>query len=418
MNANIRISLLSFLLGIGAASGWFLATKSMGQAATVAKIDLRERPILYYQSSMHPWVKSDKPGECTVCGMALVPIYEGDWKKTNSHDVLVLGKDSLRVLNPGTVMVQRRTLTRTLKVAGTIDVDETKHRKISANVPGRIEKLYPKSVGAEIVRDGPLMTIYSPLLLEIEREYTILYRQSQMNHSTKITAEHARLLAAVSQKLLQYGLTVNQIQNLKNKPEDKITSDILATLDGTVLRQFVYEGQYVEEGEPLFEVADFFTMWFVFDVYENDLPSIKIGQPVIISVPALPGRQLRAPIVLVDPNMETPTRSARVRVEIQNPTVRVQGEKQRGLLREMYATGEIKIEVQDVLAIPRTAVLNTGDRVVVFVDQGGGGYDRRHIKIGRMGDREVEVSEGLAEGDRVVIDGNLLLDGQANLSQL
>ncbi len=315
-------------------------------------------------------------------------------------------------------MVQRRTLTRTLKVAGTIDVDETKHRKISANVPGRIEKLYPKSVGAEIVRDGPLMTIYSPLLLEIEREYTILYRQSQMNHSTKITAEHARLLAAVSQKLLQYGLTVNQIQNLKNKPEDKITSDILATLDGTVLRQFVYEGQYVEEGEPLFEVADFFTMWFVFDVYENDLPSIKIGQPVIISVPALPGRQLRAPIVLVDPNMETPTRSARVRVEIQNPTVRVQGEKQRGLLREMYATGEIKIEVQDVLAIPRTAVLNTGDRVVVFVDQGGGGYDRRHIKIGRMGDREVEVSEGLAEGDRVVIDGNLLLDGQANLSQL
>ena len=162
-------------------------------------------------------------------------------------------------------------LVRTLRVAGIIDDNDAKHRRLAAYVEGRIEKLHVNYIGAEVKEGEPLATFYSPMLLNTEREYVLLFRQSQMAHAYALTAEHKRLLAAAEQRLTRYGLTSAQIAKLPLKSETNHLSEILAPMSGTVVTREIYEGQFVKEGDKLFELADFFTMWFQFDLYERDL---------------------------------------------------------------------------------------------------------------------------------------------------
>lgn len=389
-------------LAIAIPATWFATYKfhQPGSTASATPKGKGERKILYYQSAMHPWIKSDKPGRCTICGMELTPVYEGDpgFDATGGGDVVPLTQTMIQVMNVQTAEAQMRPLKKTLTVAGMIDDDATRHRVLSAYIPGRVQKLYVNYMGAEVKEGQPLVEFYSPTLLQSEREYRTL------------TGE---LRAATSLRLLQMGLSAAQIEALPDKPGDKLTSQILAPIGGTVVAQNVYEGQYVQEGERLFEIADFSTMWFQFRAYEQDLPWIKPGLKVDIATPSHPGKNFTGSVTFIDPNFDEATRSTKVRVELENPLV----EGRRSLLHRLYADGLVHLDAPEVLTVPRTAVIETGPEAVAYVDQGGGAYSRRVVKLGRHGDSLVEVSSGLSAGDKVVVNGNLLIDGQAEMNR-
>jgi Cu(I)/Ag(I) efflux system membrane fusion protein len=396
----------------GAAAGWFAARNWPTAPAAPAA---GGRKVLYYQSAMHPWIKSDQPGKCTICGMDLVPVYEGDPGFDAGEGLVTLSPSSINVINVQTEEVRRRPLRRTVRVAGTIDDDDTRHRVLSAYVDGRIDKLFVNYVGAEVAEGEPLAAIYSPMLLNAEREYVLLVAPKP--DPGEAPEGHRRLVESARLRLRRLGLTERQISALPQKPAGELHTEILAPMSGTVVARNVYEGQYVKEGDRLFELSDFSTMWFQFDAYERDLAWLKVGQTVEVTTPAAPGKVYPARISFIDPNLNDPTRSAKVRVEIPNPIVDLGGRRSREFLHRLYAEGAVQVDVPEVLAVPRSAVLSPGAQPVVYVEKGGGTYEQRRVKLGRAGDEFHEVLDGLSEGDRIVTSGNLLIDAQAQLNQ-
>ena len=388
-------TILALLIGaaIAGTATWFI-TKDRPATSTASS----ERQPLFYQSAMHPWIKSDKPGRCTICGMELTPVYEGEAGFEAEGDVVPLSESQVRVLNVRTDEAKVAPLMKELVVAGMIDDDATRHRVLSAYVAGRIEKLYVNYVGTEVEEGQPLADFYSPGLLQAEREYRQLSGQLKDNAALR---------------LRQMGLDPGQVAELPDKPVNKLTSEILSPIGGTVVAQHVYEGQYVTEGEKLLEIADFSTMWFMFRAYEQDMPWIKTGQTVIVTTPATPGQTFKGKITFIDPNFDEMTRSTNIRVELPNPLV----DGRRVLPHRIYADGAVKIEIPEVLSVPRTAILETGPEAVVYVEQNPGAYERKVIKTGRRGEVGVEVLSGLEAGDRVVTQGNLLIDGQAEMNR-
>ncbi len=401
--------LLSFLViaSLAATGGWWFGsrhTPSSGSATEASS----EKKILFYQSPMHPWVKSDKPGNCTVCGMALVPVYEGGKiHDGTTTDIVMLPEGSPNISSVKTVEVTRQPLTRTLRVAGMIDDDDSKHRVLSAYTGGRIEKLFVNYEGAEVQAGQPLATYYSKELLSAVREYKIASKQGA-----------SPLLTASEMRLRQLGMSKEQVTKAPQREESDIFVEILAPITGTVTKRYVYEGQYVQEGEKLFEIADFSTMWFQFIAYEQDLPFLKEGLPVTITTSSLPGRTLTSSIKFINPNLDGMTRSARVRVEFQNPTSEGGLHRKHEVLHKLYADAVVSLEAPEVIAVPRNAVLWTGSNPRVYVEQSTGAYQQRRVILGRPGDDMWEVLEGVKPGERVVASGNMLIDSQAQLDSL
>jgi len=271
-------------------------------------------------------------------------------------------------------------------------------------------------VGAEVAAGQSLAVFYSPGLLAAESEYlSLLKQQSPPGASETLQQERTRLMDAAAQRLKRLGYSEAQLAALAKKDSADARTEILAPMTGTVVSRNVYEGQYVKEGDVLFEIGDFNTMWFQFDAYERDLSWLRVGQEVEITTPALPGKTFTAPIAFIDPNLNEMTRSAKVRVELTNSIVEEDGRKRRVLYHQIYADGAVKIATSNALVVPRTAVLSAGDPVV-YVEVGDGVYEQRKVKLGRRGDDAVEVLDGVKSGERVVTTGNLLIDAQAQLN--
>lgn len=402
---SFRTFLTILALAAAAAGGWFAAR------ALPAKPDATAsggRRVLFYQSPMHPWIKSDKPGSCTICGMKLVPVFEGDAVPDAAANLVTLSAQSINVLHVETAPVTRQPLRRSLHVAGRIDDDDSAHRRLSATVEGRIEKLFIPSVGTEVTEGQPLLVFFSRELLKARNEFVFGLKQppSSLNESG---------LAGNREKLRRFGLTPAQIEKLPEQTGDDI--ELLAPVSGTVVERKVYEGQYVKEGDVLFEIADFSKMWFVADVYERDLAWIKMGQTVEVSTPTVPGKIYTAPIAFIDPNLSEDTRTARIRVVIDNPPAGDPAKHRHELLHRVFANGLIRIETPETLTVPRSAVLATGTESIVYVVKSPGAFEPRAVKLGRVGDDVYEVADGLKEGENVVTNGNLLIDAQAHLNR-
>ena len=411
-----RILLLVVIVAAAAAAGGWLAARQWGASSHSTVAAASGRKILHYQSAMHPWIISDQPGRCTICGMELSPVYEGDKSFDAGEGVITLGSNSIQVINVQSDTVKRQALKRSLRFAGTIDDDDTRHRIVSAYIDGRIDKLSVNYVGAEVVAGEPLATLYSPMLLTAEREYVALRKQASTASQTGESADHSDLTSTALQRLKRFGQTDAQIAALPTKDPNDIHTQILAPMSGTVVARHVYEGQYVKEGEKLFEIADFSKMWLLFDAYERDLAWLRPGQKVSVITPASPGKAFEGSIVFIDPNLKEMTRSAKVRVELPNPLVETNGVRRRELFHKLYAEADVLVELPEVLTVPRSAVLSPGAQSLVYVDKGGGAYEQRKVRIGRAGDQDYEVLDGLNDGERVVTQGNMLIDAQAQLN--
>jgi len=396
-----------------AGAGGFFAAKFGSRTGTDAHAGHGAVVDKTYSCSMHPQVREKKPGTCAFCGMALAPLGSGPTANLLPGQVM-LSTNRINAIHVQTVAAKRQPLTRTLRVAGTIDDNDTRHRFISAIADGRVDKLSVNFIGAEVSAGQPLATLFSTMLLNTEREYTSLARLAGSSNAL-VQAERQRLMDGVIVRLKRLGLTDAQIAALPDKAATNIHTEVLAPAAGTVIARFVYEGQYVKEGEKLFELADFSTMWFQFDAYERDLPWIRIGQSVEVTTPSAPGKSFTGAVAFIDPNIRDLSRSAKVRVELDNPLIEDGGRRRRQFLHRLFADGLVKVEVPEVLALPRSAVLAASAQPIVYVDKGGGIYEQRMIRLGRTGDELVEVTAGLGEGEIVVTTGNLLIDAQAQL---
>jgi len=418
MNAQRFLFLVTFVAGALAGAGLLGRLRPShpphgkgGNPETTAGASAATRKIRFYQSPMHPWIQSDQPGRCTICGMELTPVYEGDAGAAMDGAAIVLGTNAIQLIHLETAEVTRGPLERSLRLSGTIDDDDTRHRVVSAQVAGRIERLAVNRVGQEIRAGEPLLTLYSPSLLTAEREYVALLRQASPSEASGTMAS---ILASARQRLLQMGLTPGQVEALKDKPADAITSDLLARADGTVVLKQVYEGQYVTEGERLFETADFSTMWVQLTAYEADRAWLAVGQEARITTPSWDGGVVTGRVSFIDPNYDPMTRSARVRVEVPNPVEQARDGRRRRLLHRVTAVAEIA-HADTALVVPRSALLWDGRQAVAYRSLGGGAFERRTVRVGRIGDRSAEILEGLEDGDRVVSQAAFLIDAQAQI---
>ncbi len=409
LNAFLFVALVA---AVGAGGWWFGRSSQANshEAHSSAAATTSERRVLYYQSPMHPWIKSDKPGNCTICGMTLTAVYEGDQGIDAGEGIVSLGTNTIQAIHVATEIVQEAPLRRTLRFAGTIEDDDSKHRLLSAYVAGRIDRLFVNYQGAEVKEGEPLALLYSPMLLTAQREYLALKQQADLGESTR------SLLAAAGQRLRQLGLSDPQISGLNDVALTNIHTEVRAPMTGTVVKRLAYEGEYVMEGQKLFELADFSTMWFQFDAYEQDLPWLALGQEVVVTTPSVTGKTFAGKIAFIDPNVRDLSRSVRVRVEIPNPLMLADGREQRLLRHRLFAEATVQLAAPSALLVPRTAVLMPDHRPLAYVDKGGGAYEQRAIKLGRRGDSSWEVLEGLTAGEAVVTQGNLLIDAQAQLN--
>ena len=377
-----------------AAGGWFAARKFEDSRSHEADASGQ---IARRQCPMHPWVKSDAPGACTVCEMPLVADHAGGTNPAHSSEgIVMLPPGSPNILGLQTSEVKMQRLARTLRVAGMVGEDESRHGVICAPVEGRIDGLAMNHDGQPVAKRQPIATIFSRTLLSAANDYKLALP------SGGPALEQARL------KLQEYGLVPEQIAAIPQRQPDDLYFGILSPLTGTIVKSYVNEGQYLRAGERMFEVADFTRMWCMFTVYEKDLPLVHERQVVRVRVESLPGEQFNARVGFISPNLDETTRSAQVRVVLENP--------ERRLKNKTFAEGTIELDAPEVLCVPRSAVLWPGGTPRVYVQRAPGAFERRDVKLGRCGDLSWEVLDGVKEGERVVTSGNMLIDGQAQLN--
>jgi membrane fusion protein, copper/silver efflux system len=374
-------------------AGWF-AGRSLPQKSV-----RHDAAQTGFQCPMHPWVKAGQAQDCTICGMDLVAAGSRAAKHDCCSEVIVmLPQGSPGVMGVETAEVRTQRLARTVRVAGMIGEDESRHATICAPVEGRIDALAMNACeGESIGQRQPMANIYSRTLLAAAGEYKTALVQG------------GDALNAARKKLLGYGLVQEQIDAIPTRQGDDLHFGLLAPRGGTIEKSYVSDGQSVKEGDKLFEVADLRTMWFVFSVAEQDLPFVAKDQFVNITAPSLPGQPLRARINFVSPLLDEATRSARVRVVIEN--------RDRLVRNNTYAEGLIETDAPEVLTVPRSAVLWSGTSPRVYVEQESGTYQQRVVQLGRVGDAAWELLDGVKAGERVVVSGNMLIDSQAQLER-
>lgn len=362
-----------------------------------------ERKPKFYQSPMHPWITSDKPGNCTICGMQLVPVY--DDKTTSNASAIEVSAQTARVLGLDTAPAILEPLHKAVRVSGILEDDETLHRVVAAFYDGRIEQVYVQQVGQKVKAGQPLASIYSPELLYVVREFQNASARGK-NDPVAVNSRH---------RLIQYGLNPDQVDGLANMPRDRYSIDILAPADGTILVRNAYQGQYVKNGERLFETGNLARLWFKAEIYERDLPFVRVGEKAVISTPAVPGKTFDGVVTFLDPNFDPQSRSTKIRIEVDNPLSDSPGGYDRLLPHRAYAEAMVETETPPVLTIPRSALIRDGRREVVYLQTAPGQFEMKAVQSGRSSEDRIEIVSGLNAGDLVAARGNLMLDAESQL---
>jgi Cu(I)/Ag(I) efflux system membrane fusion protein len=365
----------------------------------------------YYTCPMHPSVKSDKPGACPVCGMALVK--KTKMQSASEEEIKNLQQVSLSasqrvIANVSTTAVTRQDINKEISAVGVVDFAEPLQTNITARFRGRIEKLYVNYTG-ELVKQGqPLFDLYSPDLVSAQQEYIIALNSLG---DSLYSGENQSLLLQASKDRLQihFGMTEKQIATVKESRQTQSTMTYFSPISGTVLTKKIQEGQYVEEGMPLYKLADLSQVWIYLDVYEKDIRFILMNHLVQITTEAYPNEKFKGKVTFIDPVLNNETRTVRVRTEFANPN--------RKLKPQMYVKAQIHVPSSSALVVPTTAVLYTGKRTLVWIEVKPNTFEPREVELGISSGSFIEVLSGLEEDENVVTSGGYLLESESQLQQ-
>ncbi len=352
--------------------------------------------------SMHPQIRMDKPGKCPICGMDLIPLTQSN--VTVDIGSIHLSKEAAALANVLTSKVSRQKPVKEVRLYGKIQADERLLESQVAYFSGRIEKLMVNFTGERVRKGQTLALIYSPQLITAQQE---------LLETSKLKISQPEIYEAAKEKLYQWKLTKSQIANIESSDKVQNNFEILSTTSGIVTSKRVNNGDYISQGMVLYEIANLSSLWVMFDAYESDLPFLKEGDKLSFTVQALPGKMFTGKIRFIDPVIDAVNRVSKVRVEISN---------QSGLLKpEMFVIGIVEAnltEFKNSLTIPRSAVLWTGKRSVVYVKQAGSEepiFKMREVELGPMLGSSYIITNGLKEGEEIVTQGAFSVDAAAQL---
>jgi len=374
------------------------------------------KKILYWTDPMIPGYKSDKPGKSPM-GMDLVPVYEEEAPRAQAaasspegYAPILVTPQKQQLIGVITAPAQRRMVTKTIRTVGRVQVDETRIVHVHPKVEGWIDEIYARYEGDTVTRGQPLFSFYSPDFIATQEEYLAARETSRELPTTtnrEIVAAAKANVDAARQRLLWWDVTEDQVQELEKRGTAMRTLVLTSPIDGVVLRKHVFPGEYMERGADFYHLADLSSVWVDADLYEYDLPLVRLGQEALVSLPNDATQQFLGKVVYVAPVLNAQTRTATARLEFPNP---------KGILRPgMYVTAQIVAELGERLVVPETAVLDTGTRKVLFVDKGQGLFEPRDVTVGTKADGYDEVTSGVSEGEQVVASGNFLIDSESRL---
>lgn len=353
--------------------------------------------------SMHPQIVMDSQGKCPLCAMDLIPRQSTSTTDESIHpDAIQMSAEAIALANIQTTRVTREMPTKSIRLYGKIVPDERALQTQTAHISGRIERLHIDFTGESVRAGQPLATIYSPELLTAQQE---------LLQAAAIGQSH--LLQAAREKLRLWHLTTAQIEGILASGIPSPLVEIKATSSGVVISKRVSRGDYVTQGAVLLDIANLSRVWAVFDVFEADLPFIKVGDIVRFSLAAYPGKEYSGKVSFVDPVLNPNTRTARIRVDVDN------GKQE--FKPEMYAMAELQAEMSGEYAksivVPQTAVLWTGKRSIVYVRENSitPAFLMREVVLGPALGGSYIVLEGLDEGEEVVTNGVFTIDASAQL---
>lgn len=355
--------------------------------------------------SMHPQIRSEKPGKCPICGMELIPLEDAnESSETIASNEIVMTPEAIQLANIQTTTVERSSATKEIRLLGKVKPDERRLYSQVSHIPGRIERLYVNFTGEKVTKGQRMVRLYSPDLISAQKELFEAIRSRDV---------YPQLYTASRNKLKLWKLSDAQIDAIEKSGKVNEEVDIYSDYSGYVMKRYVELGDHVMAGTNLFDIANLNTVWVMFEAYESDIPWIHVGDEVDFTIQAIPDKAFKGKITYVDPFVSPSTRVAKVRVEVNNASQK--------LLPEMYATGVIKAKlsnVKDALVVPKSAVLWTGKRAVVYVKvphEKTISFVYREIVLGQdMGDFYI-VNSGLKAGEVVATNGVFRIDASAQL---
>ena len=428
------------------------AEGSLPQKSIPASTEKASKTI--WTCSMHPQIRMPRPGKCPICHMDLIPLKSDGGAMHSTAPVLKLSPYAEKLADVRTSKVERKFVPVELSLNGRIDYDESSIADIALRFPGRIDKLYINYTGVVVHRGEHMAKVFSPDLAVMQTEYLLEVKN----------AGQGNLRSSVRNKILSWGFTPEQIEEIEKRGTVEEQLTINAPIDGTVIEKNVVEGQYFDKEKRLFRIADLSRLWLILDVYEMDLPLIHYGQEVEFSTDATPGETLRGIISYVGPVLDPKTRTVPVRVNLANPdgrlkpgmfaraTVRAVLDEHGKIIDDRLAgkwispmhpeiirdkpgkcpvCGMALVPAESLgfsttpsakahpsLVIPSTAPLLTGKRAVVYVRTAPGKYEGRTVELGPKTGDFYPVRSGLAEGEDVVTAGTMKIDSAMQISGL
>ena len=363
-----------------------------------------------YTCGMHPQVIQDHPGNCPICGMKLTLIRNGGaGAETNAANSAAIAVDAAtqQNMNIRTAEVQRGPLRKTIRTVGAIEYNETALADVTTKFKGWVEKLNVDATGQLVHRGEPMFEIYSPELYNAQSEFLLALNSGGATNNSGASF----LRESAVNKLKYFDVPDAQIAELEKTRKLTKTLPVVAPMSGFVIEKNVVAGQMVDAGMRLYRLADLGIVWVIAQVYEQDLPFVKLGQEAIVKVASLPDREFRGRVTFIYPSVDEKTRTAKVRLEFENPGY--------FLKPGMFVSALIHAQLEDsAVLVPESAVLRSGARNTVFVALDGGKFEGRDVVLGVEAENAlVQVSNGLNAGERVVTSGQFLLDSESQLRE-
>ena len=384
----------------GLSLGWIFFHSSNNSEVKETKVEQATKKTIW-TCSMDPQIHVNHAGKCPICGMDLIPLVQNN--VSIDSNAVHFTKESAELANVQTSVVSRQKPIQEVRLYGKVQADERLLQNQVSHISGRIDKLFVNFTGEMVHKGQTLALVYSPELVTAQQELLEVAKTKQSQPD---------LYDAAKAKLRQWMLSESQISNIEKSGTIQNTIEIKSNSTGIVTARRVNAGDYISQGSVLYDISDLSTVWVLFDAYESDLPALSIGSAISFSVQALPNANFTGKITFIDPSIDPVNRVSKVRVEISN--------KDAKLKPEMFVTGNVKANLAkyaNAIIIPRTAVLWTGKRSIVYIKEDADKpiFKMREIELGEMLGNSYVVTKGLSVGEEIVTQGTFNVDAAAQL---